>query len=422
MNKLFNLFEKIFTIISFIHYSGGPLVLILSGGASEGENGDDATFPLISQIFILIYFITFSLLLLRWKKVFSIIIRGGSIWLLFGLAAFSIIWSYSPELTRTRVVALIGTLMFSLYFASRYTLKEQLDLLGWVFGIIVVTSLFYCILLPKYGLMSGVHTGAWRGIYNHKNVLGKIMVLSSVVFLLLAMASKKHRWIFWNLLSGSIILLLLSRSSSSLINLLILVGLFLFLHILFLHILRWNYILIIPTLIGILLSIVILYSFLATSGEQVAGIFGKDLTLTGRTAFWPLILDKILEKPLLGYGFGAFWQGLDGPSAYVWNASAFKAPNSHNGYLDLCLELGLTGLSIYLFKFVSSVQRSIALIRSVRTPDAFWPVLLLSYIVLSNLTESSLVLQNNLLWTLQISTFLSLYRSHSNNVTDPILK
>jgi exopolysaccharide production protein ExoQ len=77
MNKLFNLFEKIFTIISFIHYSGGPLVLILSGGASEGEDGDDATFLLISQIFILIYFITFFLLFLRWKKVFSVIIRFG---------------------------------------------------------------------------------------------------------------------------------------------------------------------------------------------------------------------------------------------------------------------------------------------------------------------------------------------------------
>lgn len=412
MNKFLVLSEKIFTIFAFIHYVGSPLILILSGGVSEGDLQDDAIdVQIVKQIFSLIYVVSFCLLLLRWKQVIPVVLKGGWIWLLLGWAICSIFWSFSPDLTQTRVVALTGSMMFSLYFASRYTLKEQLYLFGWVFGIGTIASILFAIFLPKFGIMGGIHAGAWRGIYTHKNGLGRTMLLSAIIFLLLALTSKKHRWLFWTLLGTSIALLLLSKSSSPLINLIILMSIFFGLQIV-----RWNYLFLVPALMGILSVGIILYTLLITNAGQIAGAFGKDLTLTGRTGFWPLILDKIWDSPWLGYGFGAFWQGLDGPSAYVWNASAFKTPNGHNGYLDLCLDLGLVGLAIYTIEFVTSFQRALIQIRVVRTADAFLPVLLLCLVVLSNITESSLVLQNNLLWTLQVSTFLSLYSSEMSEI------
>jgi exopolysaccharide production protein ExoQ len=404
MNQILILSEKIFTIFAFIHYVGSPLILILSGGASEGDLQDDQIdMPIVKQIFLIIYIISFLLLLLRWKQIIPAILKGGWLWLLLGLAICSISWSFSPYLTQTRVVALTGSMMFSLYFASRYTLKEQLYIFGWVFGIGTIASLLFVVLLPKFGIMGGIHAGAWRGIYTHKNGLGRTMLISTIVFLLLALITKKNQWVFWALLGTSFAMLLLSKSSSPLINLLILMSIFFTLQIV-----RWNYLFLIPALIGLLSVGMIVYLLIATNASQIAGAFGKDLTFTGRTDFWPLMLDKIREKPWLGYGFGAFWQGLDGPSAYVWNASAFKAPNGHNGYLDLCLDLGLVGLTIYSLEFISAMYRAIGYIRSVKTADAFLPILLLCLVILSNLTESSLVLQNNLLWTLQVSTFLSL--------------
>ncbi len=404
MNQLLILSEKIFTIFAFIHYVGSPLILILSGGVSEGDLQDDQIdMPIVKQIFLIIYIISFLLLLLRWKQVIPSIFAGGWLWLLLGLAVCSISWSFSPDLTQTRVVALTGSMMFSLYFASRYSLKEQLYIFGWVFGIGTIASLLFVILVPKFGIMGGIHAGAWRGIYTHKNGLGRTMLLSTIVFLLLALTTHKNRLIFWTLLGASFAMLLLSKSSSPLINLMILTSIFLTLQIV-----RWNYLFLIPALIGLLSAGTIVYLLTVTNASQIAGAFGKDLTFTGRTDFWPLILDKIWEKPWLGYGFGAFWQGLDGPSAYVWNASAFKAPNGHNGYLDLCLDLGLVGFAIYSIEFLSGIYRAIGYIRSVKTADAFLPILLLCLVILSNLTESSLVLQNNLLWTLQVSTFLSL--------------
>jgi exopolysaccharide production protein ExoQ len=403
-NKLLILAEKIFAITSFVHYSGGPLLVILSGGVSEGDEGDDPTsFALINILFSIIYLIAFALMALRWKKVLPVIFKGKLVWLLLLFAACSYFWSAVPDITKTRVIALTGTMIFSLYITSRYTLKEQLQLLGWTFGVIVIASVVFAILLPKFGQMGGVHAGAWRGIYNHKNVLGKMMVISSVIFALLALQTQKYRWVLWGLLGSSIMLILLSRASSPLLNLIILAGV-----LAILYVLQWKYLFMVPALVGVSSSGTILYTLITANAGQVAGVFGKDLTFTGRTNFWPLMLDKIRENPLTGYGFGAFWQGLDGPSAYIWNASTFKAPNGHNGYLDLCLELGLIGLSLYIIQFFIGFKKALENARNIQTPDGFWPTMLFSYIVLANLTESSLMLQNNFLWVMQVSTFLSL--------------
>lgn len=404
MKKLLLFAEKAFTVLSLIHYSGGPLVVILSGGASEGDDSESSSdFALIQLIFLVIYLITFCLLLLRWKKVIKVITKDKFIWLLVGLAVFSIFWSDAPDLTRSRTIALVGTTLFSLYLASRYSLKEQLQLLGWTFGIAIVASFLFAVGLPKYGRMSGVHLGAWRGIYNHKNVLGKVMAPSTIVFLLLALSAQKKRWIFWGGLGLSIWLIIASRASSPIINVFILI-----IELFFFRILWWQYDFMIPTLMGISTISIIIYSLVATNPEAIAALFGKDLTLTGRTNFWPFIIDKIWKNPWLGYGFGAFWRGLDGPSADIWYASGWQPPNSHNGYLDLLVELGLVGFSIYLIDFVTSLQKALVYIMSVKTSDAFWPAMFLTYIVLANLTESTLIIQNNFFFVIQVAIFFSI--------------
>ncbi len=404
MKKFLLFAEKAFTVISLIHYSGGPLVVILSGGVSEGEDaGGSSDFALIQLIFLVIYCITFCLLALRWKKVIQVTTKDGLIWLLVGLAIFSIFWSNAPDITRTRSIALVGTTMFALYLASRYSLKEQLNLLGWTFGISIVMSFAFVIALPSYGKMAGVHLGALRGIYSHKNTLGKVMAPSAIVFLLLALGAPKKRWFAWCGLIGSIFLIIGSQSSSCLGNLSILI-----ITLFFLHILRWRYEFMIPTLIVMAIISSIIYLLLTTNAEAIAALFGKNLTLTGRTDFWPLILDKIWQRPWLGYGFGAFWMGYDGPSAYIWYASTFKAPNGHNGYLDLCLELGLVGLSIYLIGLITTFSRGLAYIRQVKTYEGFWPVIYLTFIVLANFTESTLIIQNDFFFVIQATIFFSL--------------
>ena len=43
------------------------------------------------------------------------------------------------------------------------------------------------------------------------------------------------------------------------------------------------------------------------NADFIFDLFGKDQTLTGRTLIWPYVIDDISERPILGWGFHAFW-------------------------------------------------------------------------------------------------------------------
>jgi exopolysaccharide production protein ExoQ len=102
----------------------------------------------------------------------------------------------------------------------------------------------------------------------------------------------------------------------------------------------------------------LLYVFLAfglnLKGE-FAGVVGRDPTLSGRTEIWQIVLSQ-QENPLLGTGYESFWLGprLD----RIWAAGQGRLNESHNGYLEVYLNLGYVGLFLLLL-FVISVYRNI---------------------------------------------------------------
>ncbi len=406
MRKLLRFAEHAFTVVSLLHYSGGPLVVILSGGANEGERGggmSDADGSLILLLFFVIYIVTFFLLLLRWKKVLYVLSKDRFIWALLALALASMLWSTSPVKTLIRVIALIGTTLFGLYLASRYSMKQQLQLLGWMYGIAIVLSLGFAIALPKYGIMGGIHAGKWRGIYNHKNTLGKVIVPGIIVFLLLALRSQKHRLLCWCGFGFAFLLLLLSTSKTSLTNLLIL-----FVAFAAFRILRWRYHRLIPAFTALSTVGATLYVWMTNNAEAILNSMGKDTTLTGRGDLWPLVLQKIGERPWLGYGYGSFWDGLNGESAAIWYASGWEPPNSHNGFLDMLLGLGWLGMLILASGFfLISFPRALVWVRQSKTSEGFWAAIYMIYLVLTNLGESTLMIQNDIFWVFYTAAHFS---------------
>lgn len=404
MKKLLAFAEYAFTVVSLLHYSGGPLVVILSGGVNEGDGAEGLpNYPLIQFIFMVIYVITFCLLVLRWKKVVYVLSKDKFIWLLVVLAAISVFWSSIPELTRSRSIALFGTTIFGLYLATRYTLKEQLQLFAWMFGIAIISSCLFAVGLPKYGIMAGLHAGSWRGIYSHKNVLGKIMVPSIFVFLCLAFNQKKNRLILWCGCILSIILLILSTSKSALLNFVLLLA-----ALAIYQIFRWRLNFMIPGITGLATIGFGIKIWLTANADRLLASVGKDATLTGRTDLWPLVLDKIWERPLFGYGFGSFWYGWESEAASIWYATGWSPPNAHNGLLDLFLDLGIVGVTIYLLAFCVNFLKASIYLRLNNNSLNLWPITYLTYIVLANLTESTMLIQNNIFFIFYLSIIFSL--------------
>jgi O-antigen ligase len=403
MTKVLRFAEQAFTVLSLLHYAGGPLVVILSGGQSQGDKITQTFDPIpVRLLFILIYVITFILLVVRWKKVLYLISKDKFIWSLVALAVLSILWSANSTITQTRIIGLIGTSLFGVYLATRYTLEQQLKILGWTFGISLVLSLVFIVLLPQYGVMTGVHAGAWRGIYPHKNTTGIVMVLTSIVFLLLAISNKEKRLLFYIGLGLSVTILLLARSTSSLFNFVNLIStLFLF------YALRLRVDKMVP-LISMLLTLgTTILVIIQTNADVFLAYFNKSSDLTGRSQLWVAVLDMIWTRPWLGYGYGAFWAGEGSEAETIWNIVGWKAPFAHNGWLDIWLTLGLVGLILCAIGYAFSVLRSIYWVRYGKTPECFWPGIYMIYMFLSNLSESFLMVQNNILWVLYVAAALS---------------
>ena len=355
--------------------------------------------------------ISILLIVIRYKKVIPIVIREKWLWMIWGIALASTFWSDVPVSTLRGSLFLVQKTLFGVYFAERYSLKEQLRLLVVTFSIVVLLSIAIALALPSYGVMSsqegGVHAGAWRGIYMHKNGLGRMMVLSAIVFLISTSSSRRYRWIAWAGFILSIALVVLSTSKTALAILLILIVL-----LPLYKALRWSSSLAIPFFITIILvggSVAVL---VVSNAEAILGAFGRDLTLTGRTELWAAVLDKISERPWLGYGYGGFWRSLEGESADVLNIVRWAAPHSHNGFLDLWLDLGLLGLLAFAVSFLAVCWRSVLYLRLIKTSEGLLPLVYLTFLLLANLTESSL-LRDGSLWILFTVITLS---THNINI------
>ena len=401
--RLINVLDKIFVTLVLFLSTGALIPLLL---LQDGEEAVDMLVkgdPVSQVMWLSVYAFTLILIITRWKRFVYVATRDKLLLMLIAVALISVLWSSAPEVTLRRDVALIGTTLFGLYVATRYDLSEILRLLAWALGVSAVLSLLVALTLPSYGTVVDPDGQNWQGIFGGgKNVLGRVMALSALVFLLLAFSSRRRRWPWGIGLVLSVGLLLMSNSMTSLATLLcVLVLLPLY------NALRWRYTLATPFLIMATIVGGIVVAWLVANAELVLSVIGRDLTLTYRTELWPAVLDAIWEHPWLGYGYGAFWLGWTGPSAQVWlwNASiGLEAVHAHNGFLQLWLDVGLLGLLVFAVGFSLLFVRSVKWVRLTNTAVGLWPLAFSTFILLYNITESSILAHNNVFWVLYVVT------------------
>lgn len=384
------------------------LVLLLSSTATfavfQGTEADPAQGSRTTQaIWLVVYAITLFLIAMRWRLIFRLFLGNKLLLLLVVLALASVLWSAAPEVTLRRSIALVGTTLFGAYLSARYTLGAQIRLLAWALGIAAVLSLLFALALPSYGISDDPFTpGDWQGVFVHKNILGSSMVLGAMVFLLLATSARRLRWLAWVCFILSLALLLLSNSITALVvfsTLLILLPLY--------RALRWRYTLAVPLLIFAVVMVGAVAVYSVSNTEIVLDALGRDATLTGRTPLWDAVMDMIRERPWLGYGYSAFWLGLEGESAKLWLATGQEYAHAHNSFLDLWLQLGLLGVVIFSLGFVLAFLRTVAWTRLTKSNESLWPIVFLTFVPLYSLTESVILEQNSALWIMYVATVLS---------------
>jgi O-antigen ligase len=276
------------------------------------------------------------------------------------------------------------------------------------------------VLLIKYYPDLGRTYGRWfgevhyTGVTTHKNTLGAICLLFGLGILwrlLVLYRSRKQvgrtRMLIANGVILAIILWLLwmSDSMTSLICFAMGSGLILALKLRSIarkpHILHF-------IIAGMLLVSVAVLFFGASPSALNA--MGKNSTLTDRTEMWPLLL-SLCKNSFLGTGFGSFWLG---PRlTNIWSVYEWGPNQAHNGYLEIYLNLGWTGVVLLAVVLVTGYRNVFLACRRNALGD-----LLLAYFVVGiayNFTEAAFFQMMAPVWIV----FLLAMVSHSVRARRP---
>jgi exopolysaccharide production protein ExoQ len=402
---MLRLLEKAFTLIALFFYSDAL-------GRFIGETNPLAP---IKEVFAYISFaIALVLLLSRLQSFAAAMTKDKLLWLLVLVTVVSPLWSDHPDDTLLKVIPFVRVTVFAAYFATRYSMREQIQMIAWVMGVAAIGSAVLAIAVPYYGVMGYglitnmeqiVHQGTWRGVFIHKTILGTMMAVGVLASLFCLAKKSKPYWLNWLCLALTMALLLASTTRGALVFMLIVLCL-----VPFFRAMRWNYKLAIPffIIIGLISSAILIFS--VTNAEAILTAMGRNTTLSGRTIYWPLMIDEALDRPWLGYGYDAFWVGgWKGEPADIWQflKDGDEPPHPHNGFLFVWLNTGLVGLSLFAMQWFTGCLRSIRWLWTVKTVEGLVPLAYLTLTILLNLTETMLM-QPNILWILYVSASLSL--------------
>jgi O-antigen ligase len=111
-----------------------------------------------------------------------------------------------------------------------------------------------------------------------------------------------------------------------------------------------------PTFLKVLIPATFCLYLILAFGFGLSGEFasevGRDPTLTDRTVIWNIVLN-MHTNPLVGTGYETFWLG---PRLQeVWRTMPGIA-ESHNGYLEVYLNLGIIGLFLIVGLLIASYR------------------------------------------------------------------
>jgi exopolysaccharide production protein ExoQ len=364
---------------------------------------------------ILVYSVVAALLIHHREHALYYLRNSKLIWAIVALSFLSVLWSDQPAFAFRRCLNMTASSGLGLYLACRYSPKHLLRLLGWALIVAIVGSILVALLRPDLGVDSAIVDYGWKGIFVQKNTLGRLMALGVLVFLFLAIDSKAHRRAYSFAVIVCVFMIFASRSATSAMAVPVVITLiWLFARS------RQRSAPQVFALAAFILVGMLSVAMLFIDPADLFGVLGRDASMSGRIEIWDAVIPKIMVHPWLGYGYSSFWLGMEGQaSADLWSILGWPVPHSHNGFLDLAEELGLVGLGLFLAGMIVSSRRGLLWSRSQKGVIALWPLAYMSFMLLFNLTESSILRQDNLFWVLYIATSVFVICETKDLVTEP---
>ena len=279
--------------------------------------------------------------------------KGPAFWSLAALIAVSfasVLWSVNSAQTIRKLVVFLLFLIAAVGMARNLTIRD----LGRI--ITIVTGIFVAV-----GILNELRLGSfrpWSGEYRfvgatHPNTQAVFCSLFCIGLFMGRKPLSRYDLQFFVLLGVGILFLYLTKSRTAAGALIAASG------ISWLLSSNWERRLLFGS-VGVasfLLFLIVISLVSKDPGDSVGSYFAMGRTdhvtqLTGRVPLWEELIDRAESKPVLGYGYGAFWDAKtieDVSSIFFWHI-----PSAHSIYIDMLLSLGIVGLSCFLLSLLCS--------------------------------------------------------------------
>ncbi len=323
---------------------------------------------------------------------------GAMQWTL-GLAALAVVstlWSQFPLYTIRRSLPFAMAGVFGLYLAMRFPVRRQLGILRLTMLALALGTVVMAVVFPKLGLdASAGHHADWQGVFTQKNACGRMMALATAVLL----ADRKSSWQWLASAALFVLVMLMSGSRSAWLVEGALLALWASLVLGKRFDCRSRMILVLGALLCLPVAAGAAYFALPSFLE----FMGRDTTLSGRTLIWKQVWIFILQRPWLGWGYEGFWRGTQGEAFRVVAAVHFMVFHSHNGFLEIWLELGGVGLLLFALSYARAWWKLWPRLLAGDIERTMWMVFVLALTLFYDLDENTLLIYNGLFWVLYVA-------------------
>lgn len=302
------------------------------------------------------------------------------------------------------LIQLVLPAMVIMFFGNRYSFTTVIKTIFVAGAFMTFMSYMLVFIMPGLGITtSGSHSGLWRGIFTHKNLLSVSSSFHFIISVYLIFIEKRFllRLIFVFFAILEVCLVVFSGSSTGIV--VILATLFISILLFSINKIKNHY------LLASIISFVFIFTgllvfILISSIDNIAYAFGKDLTFSGRTLIWEGTLHMINERPIFGFGYGSFWE--KGSYTYNFvnqylNAVFFEFEHAHNGFLDILTNIGYAGLLIVLVAYFLFIKRNLYFLfkKTEKNKWFYLPMIYLVFFTIYNMQESYFLQQNFIMWT-----------------------
>ena len=390
-----NLIILNFVVLVFFTFFGTKLPF---QGITREEIFKQETTNIVNQILYVFLFLSSMIIVIKRFDTISLFIKKEKYLSLFILLCLvSAVWSNYHFMSFKRSFQLLSTYIVvvnALLFIEPLKLLKVLKIIVLLYLLVTVFSSLFIneAIDPQFG--------TWRGIADSKNLLSRVAFYCFLISMFFYVGQNRLSTKITNYAISflSVIVIIMSGSSTTVVML----GLIFVISLLFsiegiFKQLRIGRTILIMVLLFIISLYIIVDIFYPTIIYKVPAMLGKDPTLTSRTDIWAYLWTEVEKKIFLGYGYGTYWIMGSPVLTNLAAAIGFMVNESHNGYLEITLQLGLIGITLFAIILIILIYRIFKLKSNLAL------ILIVSILIL-DYTEATL-------FKLGISTlvFISLY-------------